>query len=88
MSKYNAKYLVIPKNIGTITLVLGYSDENGGYGDNGYWGHDDGTGDQCKGVENAWIDIQVSRGCENLVKLPNGNIENCFYAKDPNAPAH
>ncbi len=88
MSKYNAKYMVIPKNIAAVTLVLGYSDQNGGYGDNGYWGHDDGTGDQCKGVENAWIDIQVSRGCENTVKLPNGSVENCFYAKDPSAPAH
>ena len=27
-------------------LRLGYEDDD--YSDNGYWGHDDGTGDQCK----------------------------------------
>jgi hypothetical protein len=27
-------------------LTLGYEDD--AYGDNGYWSHDDGTGDQCK----------------------------------------
>ncbi len=86
MSKYNAKYLVMPRSVGAVPLVLGYSDENGGYGDNGYWGHDDGDGDQCKGVENAWIEIQVSRACENVVKLPNGSIESCSYAKAPSAP--
>jgi hypothetical protein len=38
-------------------LVLGYEDD--GYGDNGYWGHDNGTGDQCKGVGPAWIKITI-----------------------------
>jgi hypothetical protein len=61
MSKYNAKYLMIPNSVGNVPLELGYSDENGGYGDNGYWGHDDGTDDQCKNVENAWIQIEVDR---------------------------
>jgi hypothetical protein len=40
-------------NIDNDSLWLAYSDD--GYGDNGYWGHDDGTGDQCKGVGSAWI---------------------------------
>jgi hypothetical protein len=39
-------------------LVLGYEDD--GYGDNGYWGHDDGTGNQCKGSVNAWVHIVIS----------------------------
>ncbi|GAB1646546.1 hypothetical protein [Krasilnikovia sp. MM14-A1259] len=39
-------------------LVLGYQDD--GYGDNGYWGHDDGTGNQCKNVGNAWVHIVIS----------------------------
>jgi hypothetical protein len=39
-------------------LWLGYEDD--GYSDNGYWGHDDGTGDQCKNVGNAWVHIVIS----------------------------
>src|ERR1043166_188093 len=38
-------------------LVLGYEDD--GYGDNGYWGHDDGTSDQCKREGAAWIRIKI-----------------------------
>ena len=38
-------------------LVLGYEDD--GYSDNGYWGHDDGTGNQCKGVGPAWLKITI-----------------------------
>ncbi|MFC0437489.1 hypothetical protein [Kutzneria buriramensis] len=40
------------------SLVLGYQDD--GYSDNGYYSHDDGTGDQCKGVGNAWVHIVIS----------------------------
>jgi hypothetical protein len=40
-------------------LWLGYEDDD--YSDNGYWGHDDGTGDQCKGVKNAWVLVSVER---------------------------
>src|SRR5215471_11476898 len=45
-------------------LVIGYEDDN--YGDNGYWGHDDGTGDQCKegpGRDGgpAWVTIRIDR---------------------------
>ncbi|MEO7119691.1 MAG: hypothetical protein ABIY62_01265 [Ginsengibacter sp.] len=38
-------------------LILGYADDN--YSDNGYWGHDDGTEDQCKGVGNASVNITI-----------------------------
>jgi hypothetical protein len=38
-------------------LILGYEDDN--YSDNGYWGHDDGTGDQCKNVGDAWVVVQI-----------------------------
>jgi hypothetical protein len=38
-------------------LVLGYEDDD--YGDNGYWGHDDGTGDQTKGIGPAWLKISI-----------------------------
>lgn len=40
-------------------INVGYTDD--GYGDNGYWGHDNGTEDQCNGVGSAWIDIYICR---------------------------
>ncbi|HLJ90623.1 MAG TPA: hypothetical protein VKZ53_27695 [Candidatus Angelobacter sp.] len=42
------------------TLVLGYEDDD--YSDNGYWGHDNGTADQCKGVGPAWVEVTVVSG--------------------------
>jgi len=42
---------------GDLTVHLGYEDD--GYSDNGYSGHDDGTGDQCKNVENAWVQLVI-----------------------------
>ena len=39
-------------------LILGYADDN--YSDNGYWSHDDGTENQCKGVGNAWVTIAIT----------------------------
>lgn len=41
-------------------LSLGYTDDD--YNDNGYWRHDDGTEDQCKGVGSAYIDINIQHG--------------------------
>jgi hypothetical protein len=53
--------LTIPgQTPGELFLRLGYEDDN--YGDNGYWGHDDGTENQCRGVGNAWATITVVRG--------------------------
>jgi hypothetical protein len=40
-------------------ISLGYTDD--GYGDNGYWGHDGGTENQCRGVGNAWLDLYICR---------------------------
>jgi hypothetical protein len=40
-------------------ISLGYTDD--GYGDNGYWGHDDGTQNQCKGIGNAWLHLYICR---------------------------
>jgi len=52
----------VPANIdpSTAFLVLGYEDDN--YGDNGYGGHDDGTGDQCKNVGAAWVTVRIDHG--------------------------
>ena len=38
-------------------LRLGYVDDN--YPDNGYYGHDDGTNDQCKNVGNAYVVVKI-----------------------------
>lgn len=38
-------------------LRLGYEDDN--FSDNGYWGHDDGTGDQCKNSVNAFVVLTI-----------------------------
>lgn len=43
---------------GELVLKLGYVDDI--YHDNGYWGHDDGTGNQCKGVGNAWVQLTIT----------------------------
>lgn len=40
-------------------LRLGYEDDN--YADNGYWGHDDGTDQQCSGMGPAWVEIRIDR---------------------------
>ncbi len=39
-------------------LRLGYEDD--GYSDNGYWGHDDGTENQCRGVGNAYVTLTIA----------------------------
>jgi hypothetical protein len=43
---------------GPVSLVLGYQDD--GYGDNGYYAHDNGTGDQCRNSVNAFVHIVIS----------------------------
>ncbi len=40
-------------------LQLGYEDDN--YDDNGYWGHDNGTDDQCKDIGNAYVLVTITR---------------------------
>lgn len=42
---------------GSTTLILGYEDDE--YGDNGYWGHDDGTDGQCAGIGGAVVEVVV-----------------------------
>jgi hypothetical protein len=50
--------IVVPTNVqGDRSLHLGYEDD--GYQDNGYWGHDNGTENQCSGSVNAFIELAV-----------------------------
>ena len=53
----NTKKWTVPDNLQENCLYLGYEDDD--YGDNGYWGHDDGTGDQCKAEGNASVEIII-----------------------------
>jgi hypothetical protein len=47
---------VLPAGGGS--LLLGYEDDN--YSDNGYYSHDDGTGNQCKDVGNAFVSLTIN----------------------------
>jgi hypothetical protein len=48
---------VTPAGTAAPRLWLGYEDES--YRHHGYGGHDDGTGKQCRGVENAWVSVTM-----------------------------
>ncbi len=49
----------IPLNTFNPQFYLGYED--GAYGDNGYWGHDNGTNNQCVNWFGAWVTVQIQR---------------------------
>lgn len=55
----NQDYVVPNYAFGDMFLKLGFSDFR--HTDNGYWGRagDDGYNDQCKGKENAWVEIKI-----------------------------
>jgi hypothetical protein len=44
-------------------LTLGYVDDDDGYGDNGYWNHDDGWWQQCNDLPDAWIVLAIQHDC-------------------------
>lgn len=54
-------------------LRLGYEDDD--LSDNGYSGHDDGTGDQCKGVGNAYVNITIDRKMPEGAIIENGKLK-------------
>jgi hypothetical protein len=47
--------------VARLHLQLGFDDESGGYGDNGYYSHDDGPGNQCTGSDGgpAWVELAI-----------------------------
>lgn len=53
--------IVVPATVDphNAVLRLGYEDDH--YGDNGYWGHDDGTENQCRGVGNAFVELKITQ---------------------------
>jgi hypothetical protein len=83
--------LDVPTGMGAwppLHLILGYEDSDGAYADNGYWGHDDGTEDQCKDVGPAWVTIRVKHGVNALRGTANMTGPKDFDLKwdlsDPN----
>lgn len=56
LNNKNGKY-IIRSGQNDMTLHLGYEDDN--YSDNGYWSHDDGTGDQCKNIGAAKVYLRI-----------------------------
>lgn len=75
--------LRVPANFNdpTMFLRLGYEDD--GYGDNGYYAHDDGTEDQCKGVGSAFVVLNIQHGAATspAASAPFDLVSNDF---DPN----
>ena len=53
-------------------LLLGYLDDDNS--DNGYYSHDDGTDDQCKGTDNAWVRITAVRGVGGALWASEGKL--------------
>jgi len=52
------KRIPVKAEIGDKLFVrLAYKDDE--YGDNGYWKHDDGTDNQCRGVRDAFVVIKI-----------------------------
>ena len=65
-------------------LVLGYEDD--GYGDNGYYSHDNGTGDQCKDPvlgKPAWVSIQIDRTPGNIYTPTPSSFDLVWTSVDP-----
>lgn len=48
---------ILPEPAQGLQLSLGFADEAFAYSNNGYWEHDDGPDDQCRGIGNAYVII-------------------------------
>ena len=54
--------ITIPSGVDTAQMFLRLGYEDDGYGDNGYYSHDDGTQNQCKSVGNAYVSLTIVHG--------------------------
>ena len=63
-------------------LRLGYEDD--GYGDNGYWGHDDGTENQCRNVGDAFVILTIDRSISTPPPPAPAPFDLVFTPTDPN----
>jgi hypothetical protein len=55
-------------------LRLGYSDSQGDYGDNGYWGHDNGTENQCAGAHGGAAEVTLTITHNAVTAAPAGDV--------------
>jgi hypothetical protein len=80
----------LPASIGG-SLALGYVDDQ--LDDNGYWSHDDGTENQCRGKTAASLDITITRGrdarlgCGNIFPVTGITTETAPYGQAETAAA-
>ena len=49
--------VTIPDGAANTAVILGYEHDH--YWNAGYYGHDDGTMDQCKNLGPAWVELNV-----------------------------
>jgi hypothetical protein len=69
-------------------LRLGYQDDADSYGDNGYYSHDDGDNDQCKGVGDATIILTIKHaapGAPIPIQAPKAPMDLWWEGVDQNA---
>jgi hypothetical protein len=66
-----------PPVLKQLFLRLGYQDD--GYGDNGYYAHDNGNNNQCLNVSAAWVEIKIVRS----LKTPDDDPHTWTPASKP-----
>ena len=54
--------VTVPSGVDSAQMFLRLGYEDDGYGDNGYYAHDDGTQNQCKNVGNAYVSLSIVHG--------------------------
>jgi hypothetical protein len=57
LSDWNNRVFTIPSGSQSTSLWTGYEHDH--YWNAGYYGHDNGTGDQCKNVGPAWVELKI-----------------------------
>lgn len=76
IEKYWNKSVHIPDTAPAdkLHLQLGYEDENGAYGDNGYYSFDKGPGNQCAGALGvpAWVELDIKHNGPNTTQPTSG----------------
>jgi hypothetical protein len=63
--------VTVPSRVDTQQLYLRLGYEDDGYGDNGYYSHDDGTQDQCKDVATRFVTLSIVHNVNNPSPPPS-----------------
>ncbi len=80
VSSFNGKTLEFPGNVDPhfAYLTLGYVDDD--YSDNGYYKHDDGNNNQCKGKGPASVKLTITPNGTNFTISPKFQVLTVVYA--------